>query len=902
MSFARTKIQPPRTRAALVERGHLQAQVAQALVTRPLVLFCAPAGYGKTTLLAAEAARLPASHALAWISVDGGDDLRRLLECTLAALEPFDPPWRTAPEALLATLGRGTDDARRTVAAELINTLDACDVPRGLIAFDDVHRVADLAFFHFLDHLVERMSPRWTVALTSRTEPPLALARLRAIDGLTEFRQLQLQFARDEARQLAASSGLSAPAADRLFDRTQGWPAGLRIGIGAVLAAAGAAAGPPDDALPAPTERALRAVERPMFDYLVAEVLGQLPADLAEFLLQTSVLPELEAVRCAALTGREDAERMLDDIERLGLFVDVLDTPARALRLHDLFRDALQQQLRRTRPALLAELRRRAAAAEPDWVRRVALLIEAGEEQGAAAIMYEHAPLLVVTAGPASVEHLLGQFSAGILAWSPELAFVRGLARWTAWDFNDMHASFAQAADGFAAGGDERRAQLAQAFLAHAQFALGRLDAAAATVASLRSRQLEPAARIMALNAEIWFAIESCRHGAVADLLADMLGQLQGLPRLNLWFHTTPPLRMPGLPGVTPVLARHAELLLQVAGDTPTPLRALALLSQGWCALWRGRIDDAQGLLAEARSDARWSGQSGAVRAHLAALGAVLATVGGAKAAAIAAARSRMDAYTAGATPWHRHMVGFFIARIASCCEDTAELRSAWRRLEETRSQPELAAICRSTAPTEAPLAAHLAWLEGREDEAIERWQQALASDEAIDLIGQAAETRLRLARALVRHGDLRAAAGWLEPVFERADRDGGPGGALLAPEALRELAGAHWGDELEAGRQRELRAWWAAVAYCRDRRGRDVERGADAPAAVAHTGEPDHGLTARELEVLARLAAGDSNKLIARAFDLSLHTVKRHVANILGKLGVETRGQAAAWYRSHSH
>jgi len=261
-----------------------------------------------------------------------------------------------------------------------------------------------------------------------------------------------------------------------------------------------------------------------------------------------------------------------------------------------------------------------------------------------------------------------------------------------------------------------------------------------------------------------------------------------------------------------------------------------------------------------------------------------------------------MDVYTAGATAWHRHMVGFFIARVASCCEDVTELRAAWSRLEETRSLPELAAVCRSTAPTEAPIAAHLAWLEGRDVEAIERWQQALENEEAIDLIGQAAESRVRLARALVRRGELRAAAHWLYPVFERADADGGPGGALLAPEALRELAHVRWGDSLVAHRQDELRAWWAVVSADRGRVRPGVEPGGHDLGSPPASGQPFvQSLSARELEVLARIAAGDSNKVIARAFDLSLHTVKRHVANILGKLGVEARGQAAAWYRGHS-
>jgi LuxR family maltose regulon positive regulatory protein len=912
MSFPRTKIQPPRARSVLVERGDLRARLADALTSRALVLLCAPAGYGKTTLLAAEVARWPEPFALAWVSADAGDDLQRLLECMLAALEPYDPPWRTAPEALLATVGRGQGDACREVAAEIINTLDACAVPRGLIVFDDVHRVEDPAFFRFLDQLIERRSPRWTLALTSRTEPPLALARLRAADDLVEFRQGQLQFARADAHALAAQSGLGVAAADRLFDRTHGWPAGLRIGIGAVLAATGgdeSATGQGSDHAPLPqqTERALRAVERPMFDYLVAEVLEQLPAELADFLLCAAVLPELDPARCAEVTGHGESDRRLDDLERLGLFVDVLDSPTRTLRLHDLFRDALQQQLRLRQPERFAELRQRVAETEPDWKRRVTLLLELGEAGRAAAVMFTHAPALTATTGHASTEHLIGQFPAAFRERSPELAFLRGLTSWTNWDFPGMHASLERAAAGFAATGDTGRTQLAQAFLAHALLTLGRIDAATALIGSLRSQSLPEPARVMLLNAEIWLAIETCRHAAVAPLLAEMLGRLQSLPQhLELWFHTTPPLRMPGLPGITPVLARHAELLQQVGGDSATPLRALSLLSRAWCVLWQGRIADARSLVAEARADARWSGQSGAVRAHLASLDAAIATAIGDAEGALAAANARIGVYAAGATSWHRHMVGVFVARIASANEQLSDLRSAWDRLATTRSLPELSAISQANAPVETPIAANLAWLEGREDDAIGLWRQALDRDEVIDLIGQAAETRVRLARALVRRGELTAAAAALRPVFDRsdADADGGPGGALFAPAALQELAEARWGDALPPRRVAQLRRWRALPVAEHTALRPPLGPAAPSPdvPSTREVAGPFESFTPRELEVLAHIAGGDSNKHIARALDLSLHTVKRHVANILGKLDASTRGQAAAWYRTHVH
>jgi LuxR family maltose regulon positive regulatory protein len=882
MSFARTKIQLPRLRAAFVERGALQARLSDALRSRRAVLLAAPAGYGKTALLAQEMARLPADHAAAWIAADAGDDLGRLLECTLAALEPYDPPWRTAPEALAAAAARGAEEQRQA-AAEIINTLDACEVAHGVIALDDLHRVDDPAFFRFLDLLLERLSPRWTVAMTSRTDPPLALARLRAADELAEFRQLQLQFARDEARQLAVGAGLDERLADRLFDRTQGWPAALRIAVGALQA--GSAGGV--------EARALRASERPLFEFLVTEVLGQVPPSLAQFLLAASVLPELDAERCAAVTGDAQAAARLAEVERLGLCVDVLDAPTRTLRLHDLVREALLAELTQSDPARLAELRRRAADTEPDPVRRIGWLLQAGDTSAAERLAFDHLPPLIVTAGPAQALHLSGPFPPESRQRSPELAYVRALAHWAQWDFHAMLGQFERAVAGFEARGDNERGRLARAQRAMALMAVGRLDEAAAEVARLRGEALSEHALILVLNAEIWLAIDDCRHAAVAPLLAKMLDLLQRVDRIDLWFQTTPPLRMPGLPGITPVLERHAELMLRVAGDAPTPLRALGLLSQAWCALWRGRVAEAQALMDGAREDAAWSGHSGAANAHTLALSAVIAAVRGDTHGAVEAANARYHGYSGGApSGWHRYLLAIFAGRVIAACGDAAELRAALTRVDAERSLLSPGAATRAGPQRELPLHAQLAWLEGRADEAIARWREALGNEEAIDMMGQAAETRLRLAAALLDGGQAPAAIGAaaqvLTPVFARAGVDGGPGGALLAGEPLRRLAAVRWGDALPSPQLAQLRAWWQCIAASR------AGAAAAPPAPVLAGAE---ALTGREREVLARIAAGDSNKLIARAFDLSLHTVKRHVANILGKLGVDTRGQAAAWY-----
>jgi LuxR family maltose regulon positive regulatory protein len=860
VTFARTKIQAPRPRAACIERESLEARLAQALANQRVALVCAPAGFGKTTLLVRALARLPASHAVAWVSADPGDDLQRLLECLLAAIEPFDPPWRVAPESLVQRVAR-TAQEQRAVAAEFINTLEACEAGHGVLVVDDLHRVEDPAAFAFLDQVVERMGRRWSLALASRAEPPLSLARVRAAGELAEFRQLQLRFARGEALQLAATAGLDPALADRVFERTQGWPAGLRIAFGS--------------AEPAAIDRALRSGERHVFEYLSTEVLDQLRPELSDFLLRASVLSELEPARCAEVTGRADAGALLGEVERLGLFADALEGSAGTLRLHDLFRDAMRERLREHDPTLFAGVRRRAAATEPDPVRRVALLLEAGEPAEAARQALEHGPSRLVTAGPASALNLIGLFPPGLRERSPELALLRGLVAWMEWDFAGMLAHFERADNGFAAAGNDDRSLHARAYRVTGLISMGRLAEAEELLGTLRPEAVAEDTAIVALNARIWLCVDTGRLRRVAPTLEEMLGRLERARRFELWYHTSTPLRVPGLPGIARPLMRHAELMLGVAGDEPTVLRPLALLVQGWCAAWRGDLAAATRLREQASEEADWSGGTGAVRAHLLSLAAVTHAMAGEAPAALAAAAERMRQQLPNSGAWGRYLLGAFAARIAAACADLAALRdaldgaqSALVELEGEGRGPDTRALL--------PAKGQLAWLEGRGGEALAMWREALGEEEAIDVYGQAAETRVRVAGALAQGGDHRGAARALAPVFARAHDDGGPGGALLAGSTLRQLAALDWGEALPAAQRALLRAW----------------------AAPAPAGTPGaEGLSAREFEVLERLAAGENNKLIARALDLSPHTVKRHVANILGKLEVETRGQAAAWF-----
>ncbi len=876
MSFARTKIQQPRPRSGLLlARPALEQALADALQHHRVVLVCAAAGYGKSALLGQALERLPAGAARAWISLDEGDDLHRLLDCLIAALEPYDPPWRTAPEGLIAAATRPGGQSLNDVADEIVNTLDACEVPHGVIVIDDLQHISDPACLGFLDRWLQRMSPRWSVALAARHEPALRLGRLRAAGELADFGEAQLKFGRDEVRQLLAGT-LDEAAADALHARTAGWAAGLRLALN------GARGGAPGSA-----------IDRQAFDFLASEVLGRIEPGLRQFLLQTSVLHDLDAPRAQAVSGDAQAARWLEEIERLGLFATVVDDAQSTLRLHDLFREALQHRLKLEQPQAWPQLLTRAATVETDPVRRQSLLLAAGQYEAAARALLEAGTGLITQGGVKTVLNLCEQFPPAFAEQSPELHRVAGMANWTVWDAHAAERHLAAADRLFAARGDLGAALLARGHRIITLIGLGRLHDAGEVLASLADQPLAGEARIVYRLARTWHAMESGALHQVAPLFESLVQALEDRPALQVWFFTVPPPRQTACRGVGPSLARWATGALAVGGDRPWALRALALLTQGWHALWQGRLDEAAALLQRAEADAQWTGHQVVARSHSLALRAMLAALRGEREAALAAMRTRLAEHPAGYGDWGLWHLLFFAGRVAAACGDAPALRDWSQRA--LALQPGLRdADAPRLRPWDAALGT-LAWLEGRADDAIAQWRAALQHEEHIDLLGQAPDVRVRLAAALVQRRAVAEAAALLKPLLGAPES--APGGALLAAEALQQLATAAWGPALAPHHVATLGRWSAMV----NADSAPVARPATAAAVIGAAESADEFLSPRETEVLAQIAEGASNKVIARALDLSPHTVKRHVANILDKLALASRGQAAAWYRAQA-
>jgi len=358
----------PVPRHRLVDRPRLLAGLPPRPDSRPrLVLIAAPAGFGKTTLLTqwlAEASKDVAGPVVAWLRVVPADaDPGRFLSDLVDAVRAAHPALAVRADDLLAAEPGGPPEA---VLATLVEDLARCSAPV-VLALDDVHLADSPENTAALAFLVESLPPRVCVAITTRAEPALPLARWRARGELVEVRAADLRFTAGEAGSFFAEVmglRLAQDVVATLGRRTEGWAVGLHLAglsIRDRLGRAGAEASGARSAQTAALVEEFGGSHRMVLDYLIEEVLEAQPEQVRDFLMQTSVLTELTAGACDALTGRGDGLHMLETLERANLFVDALDERRIRYRYHQLFADALRTRLARRHPDRLVELHRAAA-------------------------------------------------------------------------------------------------------------------------------------------------------------------------------------------------------------------------------------------------------------------------------------------------------------------------------------------------------------------------------------------------------------------------------------------------------------------------------------------------------------------------------------------------------------
>jgi len=359
-----TKLYIPLPRPNLVPRWRLIEQL-NAVLTSKLTLVSAPAGFGKSTLLASWVAQVDTAH-VGWLSLDEADNnLSRFLTYFVAALQSIETDM--GQQAMVELQSPGEINLENMLTC-LINEIVAFPAEIVLV-LDDYHVIEtpqiDQAITFLLDHLPSQIH----IVIASRIDPTLPLSRLRARGQMIELRVEDLRFTADEAAKLLNQTmglNLTSQDVEALEGRTEGWIAGLHL---AALSMQGLKH---QDDISDFVNR-FAGSDRYIQDYLTDEVLQQQPKLIKEFLLQTSILSRLNASLCASLTKMENAQETLEDLEIANLFIIPLDNERGWYRYHHLFADLLQQRLRQSFPELIPELHIRAS----QWYEQHGLLEEA---------------------------------------------------------------------------------------------------------------------------------------------------------------------------------------------------------------------------------------------------------------------------------------------------------------------------------------------------------------------------------------------------------------------------------------------------------------------------------------------------------------------------------------------
>ena len=907
-----TKLNVPGLRPDLVPRPRLAQRLEEGR-GRGLVLVCAPAGYGKTVLLAEWVRR--GRHPMAWLSLDDGDnDPARFWRHTVAALDRGRPG---ISERMGPLLGPPPPPSFEPLVTALINEVAGQPDPDEalLLVLDDYHVISSQLVHSSLGFLLEHRPAGLHVALTSRSDPPLALARLRARGQLTELRAAELRFTAGEAaallQQVAAAPGaarLDAPLPDAvaaaLAARTEGWAAGLQL---AGLSLRGQ--NDVDDFVAAFTGS-----HRHVLDYLAEEVLERQPGRVREFLLETSVLERLSGELCDTVTGRPGSQALLEQVERAGLFVMPLDEVRGWWRYHHLFADLLRARLQAEQPGRVLALHRNAAAwyAErglaDDAIRHA---LAAREMTLAARLIEQHFDEVFYLRGEGATFHRwLSALPAGLVRSRPRLLVAQAFLASHGGRGATVQPLLDAAEHAYAGAADEpfeptvgRAASMlvnvpALIALSGAYLAQFRGDAEATAAFASRALAESREGERMLVSVIQWnLAVAEWLGGRLpeaerafvstialwraADLVDEAwgchdLGQVQrALGRLDAAVLTC----QRGLDGIT------------VPGRPQLPVAGTAYVGLGEVAYQRNDLGTAlrhvtKGI--ELCQQLAWPPPLGSGLVRL----AWIRQATGDPAGALDAIDEAMQA-----APGPPGLLNPVPAQRARLLLAQGDLNGAARWTAERG----LTADDQPDYPSEPGhlVLARVLLAQARPGPALALLDRLYAAAAAQDRGGSLIEIGALRALALAASGDADRAVDALADVltlacpqgYVRVFADEGPPMAALLARLIAARRSGGAAAEVPLGCLARLQRSLGA---------QDVVPDAGRGGVTAVPGLVEQ-LTGRELEVLEMLAAGRSNQAIAGQLVVTLDTVKKHVSHVLGKLGAANRTEAVGRARELS-
>jgi len=874
--FPYTKLQPPQPGSNHVIRERLQQTLATAVRQHKLTLIAAPAGSGKTILSAALAhSDLPT----AWVALDETDnDLPLFVALLAAALRPW---LKDEGRALLSFLQTVPNLPEKTaqLATLLINNLHPEHQTAHILILDDYHVITDLAIHQLLAYLLDYLPDTLRLLIATRHDPPLPLPRLRARGQLAEIRLPQLRFD-DEETSLFLNQrhhlNLASAEIALLHQQTGGWAAGLQL-LAAVLSTFD------DDAARGRYIHHLTPANRTIFDLLATEVLAHQPPDLQQFLLQTAILTELTPAACQAVTQHPDAPQLLKTIYQRNLFLraltpDAYDGP---FRYHDLFREFLQQQLKKERPQQWIELHRRAAEAANSDEQKLHHLTSAELWTEAAQLLEAMAQLdaerrftrSTVIAGIESLPVAVRLAHPWLLLFVGQYYAIRGQVEAAApW--------LAQAAARFQAEGDE----LGEIEILAARAMTDTLDSAEIVHAYRQKivavgHLLRPDQWSIYHGAELWYAVAIHDWPALAvHLQANITQALEsgdpgGLTMTSL---TIGPHMLFSEGGMTQV-AQFVDRSLPLAGPNDWILLICGRGLLGFMRFYQGRLDEADAAAHEAYRLLQEIGGLGWIDDHVSWLILEIALA--------RRAYHRFDEFLATqAARWTvqdtaaSYQQGFMYLRGRALC----------LRQRITEAQEVLAQMEGIATPTgydledklrRLLLASRIAIARGETGAAKRDLQQAIALHEKVRHTAMLTHPRLLLATLYGQQNRWHDALDELRRVLQELKARQMPGIILQEGESIVPVL-RH---AIEQGVERDILQPLLHIL-----------QPDDTPQIIPLPNSEEY-LTARESEVLRLLATGATNPAIAAALSITERTVKAHVTRILAKLEATTRTEAVS-------
>jgi LuxR family maltose regulon positive regulatory protein len=948
-----TKLHIPPVRPGLVSRPRLMERLNAGLgqnsfheslgFGRKLTLISAPAGFGKTTLVSEwvqAIGRAAPPIAIAWLSLDEDDnDLARFLVYVVAALSRIE-----------ANIGKGVLNQLRAspppaeeILTFLINVIAATPGQKIILVLDDYHLIEDQAIHDALTFLLARLPRQLHLVISTREDPYLSLARLRARGQLTELRATDLRFASFEAAEfLNRVMGLALSAEDiaALEARTEGWIAGLQLAALALqgLALQGTISGRGHKDV-AGFVQSFTGSHRFVLDYLVEEVLERQPKSIQTFLLQTAILDRLTGPLCDAVCsvgtasissgnavrlgsaqspsssrGTAESQAILETLDRANLFVVPLDNERRWYRFHHLFADLLRQRLRQVHPEWIATLHQRASA----WLEQngfpeeaIEHALRAGDLERAASLMEAHADAAWRRGEHAKLRHWLDALPLEAIRAEPRLCV--------------YHTWY------LFAGGRQDEAEEALQACEEAMDA-SRDPATGTTPLAHRGLLSDLDRQRMRGRAAVIRAFIATYNGDVPGIIRYARHALDCLPEQDLTWRRDAALALGDAQGFRGDLASayaarlEAAEASQAAGDTIFSL--LAHLKVAITLREQGRL---QRTIELCQEQLEFASKNGLMRAavpggFLAIWGEALGEMGDLEGAHDLVARGMESAERGGESlvaGWGYLCLTRMLYSRGDMAGVIAIARKVGRSARESQMPPWIA--------TEMAAWKARSWLAQGKLAAASRWarQRGLIADgqlkqvDAFDFFSLNAFTIL--ARILLARERWNEALGLLSRLLEAAQA-GGRTSKAIEILGLQAMTAQAKGDTSLALAAIENALTLAApegfvqtfvdegppmahLLYQALGRGMEPEYvsrllaafpvAEPEPAAPmsSQTHESDliEPLSERELEVLQLVAEGLTNREIAARLFLSLNTVKGHTRNIYGKLNVHSRTQAVA-------